>query len=183
MVRFQSVRAGYRNPIIGPVSFEVGAGEVLGLCGPNGSGKSTLLKALTGMARVFSGNIERSRDLSITHHRQWPELPPEIPLKGRELLGLFQVNLSSMPDLLTPLLDKPLSEFSGGQFQFLQSCACLGSNSTLVILDEPTNNLDNQSIEALSGLIGGLGPSRSILLVSHEQAFLRQHCTRLVELG
>lgn len=183
LARFKSVCAGYRRPIVGPVSFEIMPGEILGLSGPNGSGKSTLLKALTGVARVFSGTIERRPDLSVAHHRQRPELPPELPLKGRELLALFKVDLSAMPLLLTPLLDKPLSEFSGGEFQFLQSCACLGSNSNLVILDEPTNNLDVQAIEALSGLMDCVGSDRSILLVSHEQSFLSRHCTRLVELA
>lgn len=183
LARFNAVRAGYQNPVVGPVSFEIGPGEVLGLSGPNGTGKSTLLKALTGAAKVFSGTIERKPELSVSHHRQRPELPPELPLTGRELLALFNVQTSVIPELLTPILDKPVSEFSGGQFQFLQTFACLGSQAELVILDEPTNNLDGQAIDALAGLMGGLGPDRSVLLVSHEQAFLREHCTRLVELA
>jgi len=182
LARYHAVRAGYQHPVVGPVSFEIRPGEVLGLTGANGTGKSTLLNAMTGVARIFSGSIERHPDLSISHHRQRPELPPELPLLGRELLGLFQVNLQMMPDLIAPLLDKPLSEFSGGQFQFLQACACLGSDADLVILDEPTNNLDGSAIAALSGMLTELGPHRSVLLVSHEQAFLRDQCSRMVDL-
>jgi len=182
LARYDAVRAGYQHPVVGPVSFEIRPGEVLGLTGANGTGKSTLLNAITGVARIFSGAIERHPDLSISHHRQRPELPPELPLLGRELLGLFQVDLQTMPELVTPLLDKPLSEFSGGQFQFLQSCACLGSGASLVILDEPTNNLDGTAIAALSEMLANLQAHRSVLLVSHEQAFLRDQCSRMVDL-
>ena len=182
LARYDAVRAGYQHPVVGPVSFEIRPGEVLGLTGANGTGKSTLLNAITGVARIFSGAIERRPDLSISHHRQRPELPPELPLLGRELLGLFRVDIQKMPQLLTPLLDKPLSEFSGGQFQFLQACACLGSGADLVILDEPTNNLDGNAIAALSSILTHLDAHRSVLLVSHEQAFLREQCSRMVDL-
>ncbi len=182
LVRFHEVRAGYNQPVVGPVSFGIRPGEVLGLSGANGSGKSTLLKALTGAARVFAGTIERDPELGLAHHRQRPELPPELPLLGREMMDLLDADPGQAPALLHPLLDKPLSQFSGGQFQFLQACACLTSPARLVILDEPTNNLDGDAIEALSGLLNNIGPQRAVLLVSHEQEFLRLHCSRLVEL-
>lgn len=182
LARFRDVRAGYKHPVVGPVSFGIRPGEVLGLCGANGAGKSTLLNALTGVAKVFSGEIERHPMLSVAHHRQRPELPPELPLLGREMLDLLQGDATKAPELLQPLLSKPLSQFSGGQFQFLQACACLTSPARLVILDEPTNNLDGYAIEALSGLLANIGAERAVLLVSHEQYFLREHCSRLVEL-
>jgi len=182
LVTFEAVRAGYRKPVVGPVSFQVMPGEILGLSGANGAGKSTLLNALTGVARVFSGHIRKSAGLSISHHRQRPELPPELPLTGRELLKLMNADHRNQPERLQPLLDRPLAKFSGGQFQFLQACACIGSQSDLIILDEPTNNLDGHAINALSGLLSALAPHRGVLLVSHEQAFLEDHCSRVIDI-
>lgn len=182
LVTFEAVRAGYRQPVVGPVSFQLMPGEILGLSGANGAGKSTLLSALTGVAQVFSGRVRKSAGLSVSHHRQRPELPPELPLTGGELLQLMSVDFRHLPERLLPLLDKPLARFSGGQFQFLQACACIGSQSDLIILDEPTNNLDGHAIEALSGLLNALAPERGVLMVSHEQAFLETHCSRVIEI-
>lgn len=179
---FESVRAGYGKPIVGPVSFAIAPGEILGLAGANGAGKSTLLNALTGTARIFSGEIHHRPGLSVSHHRQRPEQPPELPLSGRELLALMGAEKSHYPAQIRPLLDRPLARFSGGQFQFLQAFACLASGADLVILDEPTNNLDGHAIEALSDLLAQLSPRRGVLMVSHEQAFLQQHCSRIIEL-
>ncbi|TVP59488.1 MAG: ATP-binding cassette domain-containing protein [Halomonadaceae bacterium] len=182
LVTFAAVRAGYRQAVVGPVSFQVMPGEILGLSGANGAGKSTLLNALTGVARVFSGKIHRSPGLSVSHHRQRPVLPPELPLTGGELLRLMNAHHQDQPERLQPLLDKPLAKFSGGQFQFLQACACIGSQSDLIILDEPTNNLDGHAIHSLSGLLAALAPHRGVLLVSHEQAFLQDHCSRVIDI-
>ncbi|MDX1588213.1 MAG: ATP-binding cassette domain-containing protein [Oleiphilaceae bacterium] len=182
LARFDAVCAGYRKPVVGPVSFTVSAGEILGLAGANGAGKSTLLSALTGTARVFSGHIRRRDGLTVSHHRQRPEQPPELPLCGRELLELMGAVQTRYPPQIEPLLEKPLAALSGGQFQFLQAYACLASQAELVILDEPTNNLDGHAIQALSGLLSRMAPHRAVLLVSHEQRFLQQHCSRIIEL-
>lgn len=183
LVEFDQVRAGYREAVVGPVSFQLFPGEILGLAGPNGAGKSTLLSALTGVARVFEGGIRRRDGLTISHHRQRPELPPEVPLTGRELLQLVAADHGQQPERLQAFIDRPLSRFSGGQFQFLQTCACLGSDAELILLDEPTNNLDGHAIEALSTLLAELSPQRSVLMVSHEKDFLEHHCTRIITLS
>ncbi len=169
--------AGYSGPVVGPVSFSVRAGEVLGLGGANGAGKSTLLKALTGTARVHSGRILRDPAVRLAHHRQRPERPPELPLLGRELLALLDAE-GEPPALIRPLMDRPIAEMSGGQYQFLQAWACLNSPVDVVLLDEPTNNLDGEAIEALGAMLGSLSRERAVILVSHEQAFLNEHCHR-----
>ncbi len=153
---------------------------MLGLGGSNGAGKSTLLRALTGTARVFDGRIERRPHLSIVHHQQRPERPPELPLMGREVLSLLGAE-SDPPALIRPLLDRPIARMSGGQYQFLQAFACLNSGADLVLLDEPTNNLDGDAIEVLGQLISALPSHRAVILVSHEQAFLEAHCHRRLD--
>lgn len=183
LVRLDQVNAGYAGPVAGPASFSIARGEIVGLGGPNGSGKSTLLRAITGAARIFSGHIERASGLRISHHWQRPERPPELPLLGRELLGLLADIRATTPEPIRPLLDRPVRALSGGQFQLLQTWACLAAPVDLVLLDEPTNNLDGPAIAALSDLLHGLGGERAALIVSHEHEFLRAHCHRIVDLS
>lgn len=179
----KDLTAGYTGPVVGPVSFRVEPGEVVGLSGPNGCGKSTLLKAITGQTRVFGGDIIRCNGLTVTHHQQRPELPPELPLLGRELLRVMAADRTDAPPFIQPLLDRPINRMSGGEFQLLEAWACLGGDAELVLLDEPTNNLDGDAIEALADFIRAARPPRAVLLVSHERDFLTQNCTRIVELA
>ncbi len=183
LLELRDIVVGYHAPVVGPASLTIAPGEIVGLNGPNGVGKSTLLGAITGTARIFAGTVHRHAQLRIAHHRQRPERPSELPLRGRELLTLMQTDTADGPDWLTAHLDRPIDEFSGGQFQFLQTWACLRSPANLILLDEPTNNLDGAGIAHLSGWLTSLHPTRAVMLVSHESAFLRQHCTRLVELA
>ncbi len=182
LIGMAQVVAGYARPVVGPVSFSVRAGHVLGLGGPNGSGKSTLLRAITGQARVFSGELRRHPAATISHHWQRPERPPELPLLGRELFALLGAEPDRPPACVRYLMDIPLSRLSGGQFQLLQTMACLCGSSRLVLLDEPTNNLDEYAQEAVSGMMEALPNDRAVLVVSHEGEFLRRHCTEVVEL-
>jgi ATPase subunit of ABC transporter with duplicated ATPase domains len=173
---------GYARPVVGPVSFSVSRGEILGLSGANGCGKSTVLAAITGTARIMGGAIHRQPGLKLAHHRQRPERPAELPLRGAELLALMQADASEGPDWLKPQLQRPIDELSGGQFQFLQTWACLRSRADLVLLDEPTNNLDVRGIAQLSQWLRENADDRAVMLVSHETEFLKAHCTRLHEL-
>lgn len=183
LLTLEDVVAGYKLPVVGPVSFRVNSGDIIGLGGPNGIGKSTILRAITGVASVFSGDIVRKERLKVAHQWQRPAIPPEIALLGRELFALKGADVDSVPDRVKPLLDKPLHSMSGGQFQLVQSLACLCGSAHLVLLDEPTNNMDVTALETLSYCIKNKTDSRALLLVSHEQDFLRQHCTSFVVLS
>ncbi len=182
LISVDQLVAGYTRPVVGPVSFAVRPGEICGLGGANGTGKSTLLKAITGIARSFSGRIQRLPGLTLAHQWQRPELPPELALLGRELYALLGADPQSPPAFIKPLLEKPLYAMSGGQFQLLQTFACLCSPARLVLMDEPTNNLDGQALEALSTILHALAPDRAVLLVSHESTFLERHCTSILEM-
>ena len=181
LLKFEAVSAGYDRPVVGPVSFEVHPGEVVGLSGANGIGKSTILGTVTGTARVFSGRVALADDARVAHHRQRPERPAEIPLRGRELLAITGADASGCPSLLRERLALPLDELSGGQYQLLLAFACLGSPADLVLLDEPSNNLDPDSLGALTALLQSTPPNRGVVVVSHEAAFLEACCTRIVE--
>jgi ABC-2 type transport system ATP-binding protein len=78
LLELDSITAGYDYPVVGPISFKLYQGEILGLHGANGIGKSTILRAITSAAKIFSGHIKRTQGKSIVHHRQRPEIPPEL---------------------------------------------------------------------------------------------------------
>lgn len=182
LVRADSLVAGYAEPVVGPLSFHLWRGEILGLAGPNGSGKSTVLRALIGRARIFSGCIERCANIRVAVQAQQPVRLQEMPITGREFLGLMGARHEAVPRQLAHLLDLRLDRLSGGQYQLLHVWACLGSPAELVMLDEPDNNMDPR---ARASLIDVLHESRregrGVLVVSHEHDLVDSVCTRLVE--
>lgn len=182
LVELVDARAGYSQPVVGPVSFAVHPGEVLGLQGFNGVGKTTLIKLITGAARLFGGELKRAADLTVTHHWQRPERPPELPVTGLEMLRATGAASTALPPRLSALCARCLDEMSGGEFQLLHAWTCLTGPARLVILDEPTNNLDQEAIELLLAEIQRRPPDRAVLLVSHEAAFLKRACDRIVPL-
>jgi ATPase subunit of ABC transporter with duplicated ATPase domains len=176
------VRGGYAQPVVGPVSFAVRPGEVLGLKGVNGVGKTTILRLITGAARLFEGTLRRAPGLTVAHHRQRPERPPELPLTGMEMLQVAAARTARLPRRLEALGRRCLEEMSGGEFQLLHAWTCLLGPAQLVLLDEPTNNLDQQAIELLLTELETLAPGRAVLMVSHESDFLERACHRIVPL-
>lgn len=182
LLRVDRLVAGYTGPVMGPVSFEVSEGEVVGLRGPNGAGKSTLIRALSGSARIFEGTIHIRPDVTVAYQRQRPARPAGIPLTGAELLHLTGAHERKPPAGLEPLLQQRIDRMSGGQFQLLEVWTVIGSRAGLVILDEPTNNMDPGTVSRLAELLHEPAKGRGVLVVTHEQSFLKTVATRIVEL-
>ena len=183
LLEVRALEAGYAMPVIGPVSLNVNTGEVVGLVGPNGSGKSTLLKAIANHVRIFKGEIWRNPDTTIAWMDQRPVRLPEMPVDGWEYLRYAEATGESPPPHLQSWLDQRVDSLSGGQFQLLRCWTALGTNAGLVLLDEPTNNLDRQSEEILAEVLNRESEQRSVLVVSHDRAFLDRVCDRVVVLG
>ncbi len=190
LLRATELVAGHERPVVGPLSFALGPGEVLGLWGPNGSGKSTLLDAITDSARVFSGSVQRAPGLTLAYQEQRPVRLPAMPLTGRDLLRLAGMErpaapaaVPSPPASLRTLLGRRLDTLSGGQYQLLCVWSALAGPADLVLLDEPTNNLDPDHEALLGDMLAGQCGRRAVLLVSHERGFLDAACSRVLELG
>jgi ATPase subunit of ABC transporter with duplicated ATPase domains len=179
----EGVSAGYQHPVVGPVSFTVRRGDIIGIRGPNGSGKSTLLRAISGTARIFQGQIKRQTGVRIAHQQQNPLPLEDVPLSGRELLKLTKADSESLPDWIRPLIDKRLDRLSGGQLQFLQVWACLKAPVDVVLLDEPTNNVDRAGVKHMANDLINMRNGRATVVISHDRTFMDSVATDIVEVG
>lgn len=175
--------AGYAEPVVGPLSVRVLPGEVVGIWGPNGCGKSTLLRAIIGRARIFEGRIDHPPELALAWQMQRPVRLDEMPLSGHDYLRFAQANREVPPTRLGPWLHRRVDTLSGGQFQLLAVWSILGSSADLVLLDEPTNNLDPDSEQLLADMLHSQPSHRAVLLVSHERQFLEKACSKVLEIG
>ncbi len=183
LLELQGLVAGWEAPATAPLDLQLAAGEVLGLTGPNGVGKSTVLAAIASRAKVFSGRMLRRPGLSVALQTQ--EVPPVmgLPLSGRELLDLTGASAEGLPAWLQERLDLRLDHLSGGQRHYLALWAVLQAPADLVLLDEPTNNLDAAGVAHLTAHLrdraaGGTG----LLVVSHDAAFVEAVCDRVLVL-
>jgi ATPase subunit of ABC transporter with duplicated ATPase domains len=182
LLEVEEVVAGYGEPVVGPVSFALEPGEVVGLAGPNGAGKSTVLGAIIGTTRVFSGSVRRRDGLRVAVQPQVPSRLREMPVTGIEILRLTGAHRHVVPSQVKPLLGLRLDRMSGGQYQLLIVWACLGCPAGLVLLDEPTNNMDPRATAALEEVVlSSREAGRGVLVISHEHDFLERVATRLVE--
>jgi zinc transport system ATP-binding protein len=183
LLEVRELVAGYAEPVIGPLSFQVHAGEVIGISGPNGSGKSTLLKALGNGVRVFSGAVERRPDLYVGWVEQQPQRLPEMPFSGWEFLRFCNADQPAPPPYLSQCLNQRVDSLSGGQYQLLSVWAVLGGPAELLLLDEPTNNLDRQGEQVVEETLNADQGQRAVLVVSHELRFLERISDRVLEIA
>lgn len=181
LLQVSGLVAGYAVPVIGPISFSVEAGEALGIAGANGCGKSTLLKAFYGRSRIFSGEIRKADGVQIAVQSQQPVRINQVPVSVREYLALMDCLQSPLPERLAALQKKRIDTLSGGQYQLLALWACLASRAGLVMLDEPTNNLDPSGVQLLVEWLREFRNSRGILLISHDAEFMKQVCDRQLD--
>ncbi len=183
LLAYRSVVAGYRAPVVGPMSLDVNRGEILGLSGANGSGKSTLLAVATKGARVFGGTFTRADGVRLAVQRQHHPPVAHLPFTAGDLLRMANATEQAPPPSIAALLGERLDHLSGGQVQLLFVWAAVGSAAELVLLDEPTNNMDPTVTAALAEILSRLGPERAAVVVSHDSDFLKQVCSRVVEVG
>lgn len=183
MLTLDSLVAGWSQPVVGPVSLRVAAGDVVGLWGANGCGKSTLLAAIAGQARCFGGGIYLAPGIELAVQPQAPVRFAPLPVTGLELLHAAGAQSRDLPPTLATAARRRLDRISGGQHQLLAVWAALAGPAQLVLLDEPTNNLDPVHTDLLAEMLRLRREDRAVLLVSHERAFLDAWCMRVLELS
>lgn len=183
LLELDQVVAGYSEAVVGPVTLAVSRGETVGLTGPNGSGKTTLVNAIVGTARVLDGQLRKAPGLRINIQRQHPVRLAEMPLTGRDVLHLVGALEQPVPASILPFVHKRIDRLSGGQFQLLQVWACLSAPADLVILDEPTTNMDPHSKASLAAILGRSNTVvGAVLVISHEHDLLARVTSRTVRI-
>ncbi|MEJ1991830.1 MAG: metal ABC transporter ATP-binding protein [Maritimibacter sp.] len=163
-------------PVLDGVSMSVDPGEIVTLVGPNGSGKSTLVKVLLGALRPDSGRITRAPGLRLGYVPQKLHIDASLPLTVSRFLSLpkrppaKQLTEVIARTGIAGLENRQMGALSGGQFQRVLLARALLSNPQLLVLDEPTQGLDQPGEAAFYELLEqvrremGLG----VFMVSHD---------------
>ncbi|MDX9827513.1 MAG: metal ABC transporter ATP-binding protein [Spirochaetia bacterium] len=198
-VEFSKVNYTYSTlEVLNESSFHVHQGEFVALIGSNGSGKTTILRLIMGLARPDSGRIqlfgkspEKARGL-VGYVPQYMNYDPAFPISVEEVVKMGRLEglsrncesgrplASSCPELETALeladvaylRGRPYKALSGGQRRRVMVARALASAPKLLILDEPTANMDSESEERLFNVLGNLKQSTTILIATHDTAFV-----------
>jgi len=190
VAEFENVgkRFGVR-PILDNVSLRVMRGDRVGVLGPNGAGKTTLIRLIVGTLEADAGRIRRGTNLQVAYFDQLREqLDPEKTLAEAvspgsdwiEIAGARKHVTSYLGDFLFPTrrANAPIRMLSGGERNRLLLARLFARPANVLVLDEPTNDLDIDSLELLENLLQDY--AGTLLLVSHDRAFLDNVVTQTV---
>ncbi len=190
------------EPVLDDVSLTVYPDDFLGLIGPNGGGKTTLLKIILGLirpqkgrVRVFGSDPCRVRHL-VGYVPQAAQVQTHLPLRVVDVVRMGRLHQSrwgpfySQADRLAAekalelvnlhsLAQAPVANLSGGQRQRMLIARALAADAKLLLLDEPTANIDAPSEQNLTDLLHELNRTIPIILVSHDVAFVTTHMRRV----
>lgn len=178
-------------------SFEAPRGEVLGLLGPNGAGKTTLLRLLMGFLKPTNGTatidgLDCYRQSVAVHHRL-TYMPGDArfsrKLSGRQWLDFFaQLRPTATRDAVRQLTERlelddsrPVGQMSTGMRQKLALASTLAPDVPLVVLDEPTSNLDPTARRGVLQLLGEAKEvGKTVLFSSHVLSEVEEICDRVI---
>ena len=191
IINFKNVFFKYgASNILENISFSIAERESICLIGPNGSGKSTILKLILGLHLPYSGKITvfntspyKAR-LNIGYMPQYINFDPFFPVNVKEIVLMGRLNNKNkgfysrfdkyaaqeiIEELgLVELANRQFSELSGGEQQRVLIARALVSNPQLLLLDEPTANVDTLVEEKLSDILKTLQNRMAIIMVSHD---------------
>jgi ATP-binding cassette subfamily F protein uup len=167
-------------PIVRKYSHRILRGDRIGLIGPNGSGKTTLLRLLVGELEPDQGTIRRGTRLQIAYFdQQRQQLDPDRTVADSVSdSGTVIVNgqprhvIGYLADFLFPRerAQSPVRSLSGGERNRLMLARLFAKPANVLVMDEPTNDLDIETLELLEELIADF--DGTVLLVSHDRVFL-----------
>ena len=170
-----SVKYG-SHVVLRDVSINVKAGEIVTIVGPNGSGKTALVKTIIGAIEPSSGSLSLKKDLRIGYIPQRLNIDRTLPMTVQRFLNLTQKVSSEDCQAsldtagVSELLKMQMANLSGGQFQRVLLARALHGSPDILILDEPTQGLDQAGSADFYKQIEMVRNERgcSVLLISHE---------------
>ena len=180
------VRQG--KAILNDVSLSIGERDFVTIIGPNGAGKTMLLKCLLGVIKPEQGQISTSGDLRIGYMPQDIGIPDTMPLTSHDFLTLCRDTSTEALHALAVELDiesylyQPMRRLSKGEIQRVFLARALLSAPHLLLLDEPTQNLDISGQHAFYELLEKLYESKkmSIVMVSHDLHLVMRKTRRVI---
>lgn len=201
-IRLKNLSFSYsRQPILEDVSLDIRPKEFASIVGPNGGGKTTLLKLVLGLIRqdkgeilVLGGHPEQARE-QIGYMPQYAHLDMNFPatvmdvvLMGRLKKNTLWFNKKDRRQALDALDKVDMASFgktgfnalSGGQRQRVLIARALCSRPKILLLDEPTANVDHETEENLFSILKDLNRDMTILLVSHDLGFVSKYVKSVI---
>ncbi len=179
---------GPAGAVLEDVSLAIHPREIVTVIGPNGSGKSTLIRALLGLLPLDGGRVARAPGLRIGYVPQRVQIDPALPMTARRFLSVpRRVSDARAAQALarTGVADlgpRQLAALSGGQFQRVLLARALLAEPQLLVLDEPTQGLDQPGIVAFYRLIEQVRreTGAAVLLVSHDLMVVMRASDRVI---
>jgi len=203
IINIDDVSFSYSNiPVVRNVNLAVREGEFLGVIGPNAGGKSTLLKLILGLLQPDAGEItvfgkrpEKGRS-RIGYVPQHPAFSRDFPINVRDavLLGRLgetrwyggytqedkEIAINALKAVeIDNIRNQTIDSLSGGQLQRVLIARALASRPDILILDEPTANIDVRAEEDIFGLLKQYNDHMTIIVVSHDIGFISGYVDRV----
>lgn len=203
VVRLRDVAVSFAGqPILSDANLDIHEGEFLGVVGPNGSGKTTLLRVIVGLIQPDSGTVEilgqapGQAGNAIGYVAQFVSFRRNFPISVEQTVLLGRLGLTSRIGRYHSedreaarqaleqvgawnLRDKPIGVISGGQLQRVLIARALAGRPRILLLDEPTSNVDMAAEEGIFGLLRELSQTMAIVLVSHDVGFVSEYVARV----
>jgi len=196
-IKFESVSFSYSDAaVLEDASFHIHNGEFVAMVGPNGSGKTTVLKLLFGLEKPDKGNINICDSTAyVSQHMPADNLFP-ITVRDVVRMGLLhpkkRYSHAAVRESVAEALEKTgvadlasrqYRSLSGGQKRRTLVARALAASPRLIVLDEPTANMDAESEKRLYETLGAYKGTTTILIVTHDTEFVTSLTDRVLCLG
>lgn len=176
------------NPLLSNLSYAINEGDKIGLIGVNGTGKSTLLRITAGVEEADSGKLVLTGGTRIGYLPQAPDFDPEATVLEQAVSYLWPEILAEGDYLCKSMLyqlgindlDAKMGTLSGGERKRVAMAGILTNPSEILILDEPTNHIDSDTVEWLEGFLKKY--RGAIFMVTHDRYFLDRVTNVILEL-
>ena len=181
------VQYGARR-VLQHMNFSIDAGEVVTIVGPNGAGKSVFLRVLIGAEQPSEGRVNRTHGLAIGYVPQRLSIGQTMPMSVARFLALSSSQNASQNQAMLARVGIPdrakeqMASLSGGEFQRVLLAHALLGEPQVLILDEPTQGLDQPAVAAFYRLIEEVRDERgcAILMVSHDLNVVMRRSDRVI---
>jgi len=190
VIEFKDVSKGYgERLLIDKLSFKIPAGAIVGIIGPNGAGKSTLFRMITKKEKPDAGTISIGKTVKLAHVDQSRDELQAGKTVFEDISGgqdMLKVGRFEMParaylarfNFRGADQQKPVGELSGGERGRLHLARMLMSGANVLLLDEPSNDLDVETLRALEEAL--LEFAGCVLVISHDRWFLDRIATHIL---